>query len=156
MATREDEAQVRPPDASREVSSAARAELVGELEDAVGKDAVREADVDVDQAIEGRPHPVRTAFSDSKLLILLMGATALTVGVIGALVVKSWWVMLAAILVHSLLTAIVVGASMKLFSQVEKPDPNTVTKLEDEGVDDPEGAVNELVGQVQESRERGS
>jgi hypothetical protein len=84
-----------------------------------------------------------------------MGATVLTVGVIGALVVKSWWVMLAAILVHSLLTAIVVGASMKLFSQVEKPDPNTVTKLEDEGVEDPEAAVNELVGQVRESRDSG-
>ena len=51
-------------------------------------------------------------------------------------------------LVHGVLTAVVVGASMTLFSQVEKPDPNVVAKLEEEGVDDPEPVINDLIEQA--------
>lgn len=37
--------------------------------------------------------------------------------------------------------------------QLEKPAPTTVTALEDKGVPDPEGAINDLVEQVGGRRE---
>ena len=139
---------VEPNGDKREISRDARETLIRELEDAVGKDAVENADVDVDRAIDERPHPVRSAFATSRLLIILTGATALTVGVIAALAVGSWWLVVVAMVVHGVLTAVVVGMSMTLFSQVEKPDANVVAKLEEEGVDDPEPVINNLVEQV--------
>ena len=130
------------------ISVDARETLIEELEDAVGKEAVDQADVDVDRAISERPQPVRSAFASSRLLILLTGATALTVGVIASLALGSWWLVAAAMVVHGLLTTVVVGSSMTLFSQVEKPDPNVVTRLEEEGVEDPAPVINNLVEQV--------
>lgn len=134
-------------------SEEARRALIEALEDAVGKDAVAEADLDVDRAISERPHPLRAALASSSLLITLTGATALTVGAVAALAVGSWWLVFVALVVHALLTAVVVGTSMTLVSQVEKPHPSAVTKLEEAGVDDPEQVINNLVEQVAEEQE---
>ncbi len=144
---------MKPRDDNPEISEEARDTLIGELEDAVGEEAVEQADLDVDRAISERPHPGRSAFASSRLLILLTGATALTVGVIAALALGSWWLVAVAMLVHGVLTAVVVGSSMTLFSQVEKPDPSVVTKLEEEGVEDPEPVINDLVEQVADKEE---
>lgn len=130
------------------ISDDARETLIGELEDAVGKEAVEQADVDVDRAINERPQPMRSAFASSRLLIILSGATALTVGVIASLALGSWWLMAIAMVVHGLLTAVVVSSSMTLISQVEKPDPSVVTRLEQQGVEDPEAVINNLIEQV--------
>jgi hypothetical protein len=131
-----------------EISDDARETLIGELEDAVGKDAVEQADLDVDRAIAERPRPARSAFATSRPLIILTGATALTVGVIASLAVGSWWLVAVAMVVHGVLTAVVVGTSMTLVTQVEKPDPNVVSKLAEEGVEDPEAVVNDLIERV--------
>ncbi len=48
-----------------EISDDARQTLIGELEDAVGRDAVEQADLDVDRAIGVRPGPIRSAVSGS-------------------------------------------------------------------------------------------
>jgi hypothetical protein len=144
---------MEPRGAGHGVSQEARGKLIDEVEEAAGKEAVEKADLDVDRAIDERPHPVRSAFADSKLLIVLLGATAVTVGVVAALATGSWWFLAVAVVVHGILTAIVVAATMRLFSQVEKPDPNLVTKLEDEGVADPEPAINDLVSQAKAAEE---
>ena len=135
-------------------SEEARRALIEELEDAVGKDAVEEADVDIDRAIAERRDPVRAALASSNLLIVITGATALTVGAIAALSVGSWWLVFVALFLHGMLTAVVVGVSMALASQVEKPDPRAVRKLEAAGVDDPELVINNLVEQVAGEQER--
>lgn len=135
-------------DHSAKVSEEARETLIDELEDAVGKEAVDKADLDVDRAISERPHPVRSAFATSRLLIILTGATALAVGMIAALALDNWWIVVGAMVVHGILTMVVISSSMTLFSQVEKPDPTVVAKLEEEGVDDPEPVINNLVEQV--------
>ena len=131
-----------------EISEDARQTLIGELEDTLGKDAVEQADLDVDRAIGERARPIRSAFGTLRPLIILTGATALTVGVIASLAVGSWLLLAVALVVHGLLTAVVVGTSMTLISQVEKPDPNVVSKLAEEGVEDPEAVVNDLIEQV--------
>ena len=131
-----------------EISDDARQTLIGELEDAVGKDAVEQADLNVDRAIGERPRPIRSAIATSRPLIILTGATALTVGVIASLALGSWLLLAVALVVHGLLTAVVVGTSMTLVSQVEKPDPNVVSKLEGEGVEDPEAVINDLIERV--------
>lgn len=141
-------------DDSPEISEDARQTLLEEVKDAAGAEAFEEADLDVDRAISDRPRPVRAAFESSRLLLILTAATALTVGVIAALATGSWWLLGVALLVHGLLTAVVISASMTLFSQAEKPDPAVVTKLEDEGVEDPEPVINSLVEQVADQRER--
>ena len=139
---------MEPNSDNPKISADARETLIDELEDAVGKDAVEHADVDVDRAISERPQSGRSAFASSRLLIVLTGAAALTVGVIASLALGSWWLVAVGMVVHGLLTAVVVGSSMTLFSQVEKPDPNVVTRLEEEGVEDPESVINDLVEQV--------
>lgn len=131
-----------------ELSAEVRETLIAELEDAVGKEAVEAADVDVDRAISERPQPPRSSLASARLLIILTGATALTVGVIASLALGSWWLVAVALVVHGVLTAVVVGSSMTLLSQVEKPDPNVVTRLERQGVDDPERVINSLIEQV--------
>ena len=138
-----------------EISEDARKTLIGELEDAVGEEAVEQADIDVDRAISERPRPLRSAFSSSRLLIILTAATALMVGVVASVALGSWWLVAVALVVHGLLTAVVVGAGMTLVTQVEKPDPNVVAKLQDEGVDDPEPVINNLIEQVA-GKEEGS
>jgi hypothetical protein len=143
---------------SPQISQDARQTLKEELEDAVGSEAVEDTDLDIDRAISERPNTVRAAFAESKLLIVVIGATVLTVAVIAALATESWWLLGVALVVHGLLTAVVVSITMAMSSEVEKPDPNAVAKLQEEGVDDPEPVLNNLVEQVadQDEGSRGS
>src|SRR5829696_2176650 len=135
-------------DRSETDRDAARSLLLRELKEAVGEDAVRDADVDVDRALASRPRSLRAAFVSSRLLLLLIGAALLTAGVIASLATESWVWFGVAIFVHALLSMVVVASAFALTTQVEKPAPSTVTALEEQGVADPEGALNDLVEQV--------
>ena len=126
----------------------ARELLLDELKDAVGEDAVREADVDVDRSISRQPRSLRGAFVSSRLMILVIGGALLVVGVIVALATESWIWFGVALLVHAVLSAVVIGSAFAQTTQIEKPSPTAVTALEEQGVADPEGALNDLVEQV--------
>jgi membrane protein implicated in regulation of membrane protease activity len=67
-------------------------------------------------------------------MIIIVGALALMVGVIASLTLESWWILVAVMAVHGLLSAIVVGFTMR---QVDKrggkPDPVTEARIEASG-----------------------
>jgi membrane protein implicated in regulation of membrane protease activity len=67
-------------------------------------------------------------------MIIIVGALALMVGVIASLTLESWWVLVAVMAVHGLVSAIVVGFTMR---QVDKrggkPDPVTEARIEAQG-----------------------
>jgi len=134
-------------------SSKARNLLIDELRDAVGDEALRESDLDVDRSIDSRPRSVRAAFGSSRLLLLVIGGALLVAGVIAALATGSWIWFGVAIAAHALISVVVIATALAQTTQVEKPAPTTVTALEAEGVSDPERALNDLVAQVDEQRE---
>lgn len=49
------------------------------------------------------------------------------------------------LLAHALATIAIVALALRLTSQVERPSPTTVAKLEAEGVVDPEAKLNDTV-----------
>jgi membrane protein implicated in regulation of membrane protease activity len=68
-----------------------------------------------------------------KQLIIISAGVALLVGVVASLATGSWWLLLAAMLVHGLASALVVGVTMRAASQdVDKPDPVTQARREEQ------------------------
>jgi membrane protein implicated in regulation of membrane protease activity len=68
-----------------------------------------------------------------KLMILIFGALALMVGVIASLALESWWILVAVMVVHGLLTAVIVGYTLRQAGTGGKPDPVTEARIEAEG-----------------------
>ena len=69
-----------------------------------------------------------------RLMVLIFGALALMVGVIASLALESWWILVAVMLVHGVLSAVVVGYSLRQAGKDEgKPDPVTEARIEAEG-----------------------
>jgi hypothetical protein len=114
-----------------------------ELEDALGTDV---SEQDAEEALN-RPASPRalTVLRENQLLLVITFATAVVLGVIGSLAANSWWVLLIPLAFHALGTTVVVATSLRLSTQVEKPDPVTVARLEAEGVRDPEQKMNDAI-----------
>jgi membrane protein implicated in regulation of membrane protease activity len=69
-----------------------------------------------------------------RLMIVIFGALALMVGVIASLTLESWWILIAVMGVHALLSAIVVGFALRQADKTGgKPDPVTEARIESEG-----------------------
>jgi hypothetical protein len=132
------------PDRRREL-------LVQELEQVVGAEAVDGASLDVDRAMERRRPSIGAAFESSSLLLVVVGAALVVVGVIASLALESWLFFALAIAAHALFTVVVVGSAFALTAGAEKPAPTTEAALQEAGVRDPSGALDDLVGQVEES-----
>jgi membrane protein implicated in regulation of membrane protease activity len=67
-------------------------------------------------------------------MIVIFGALALMVGVIASLALESWWVLVAVMAVHGLLSALVVGYTLRQTEKTgDKPDPVTEARIEAEG-----------------------
>lgn len=67
-------------------------------------------------------------------MILIFGALALMVGVIASLTLESWWILVAVMAVHGVLSALVVGFTLRQADKTGgKPDPVTETRIEEEG-----------------------
>ena len=67
-------------------------------------------------------------------MILIFGALALMVGVIASLALESWWILVAVMVVHGVLSALVVGYTLRQAGKTGgKPDPVTEARIEEEG-----------------------
>jgi hypothetical protein len=137
--------------------------LTEEVRDAVGGDEVR--------VPKERPHahaPQRRSglaarLSANRLIILITFLTVLVVGAVLALVTGSWWWLIVPLVVHAIATVVLAGGMLQATSQLERPDPSTIDRMEAEGVPDPEGTFNEMVEEYggtdaarEEPRERGA
>jgi Flp pilus assembly protein TadB len=136
-------------------SEHAKERLVDELRESVGDEAVDRADIDVDRAVAESGRAKTPESSRSRLMFVVFGALGIVVAGVVALVLQSWVVLVALLALHAVATAIVVATTLKTTENVEKPAPTTVAMLEEEGVDDPEGALNRLVDQAAEADEHG-
>jgi Flp pilus assembly protein TadB len=135
-------------DSTGRLSRDAENTLRDELRDAVGDRADRIPRDRLANAAEERPSALLGVLRTNRLLIGITFATALVVGVVLSLALESWWLLVAALVVHFLTTAVVVGMTLAATAQVEKPDPTAVSALESEGVSDPERTINELSREV--------
>ena len=67
-------------------------------------------------------------------MILIFGALALMVGVIASLALESWWILVAVMAVHGILSALVVGYTMRQVDKTGgKPDPVTEARIDEQG-----------------------
>jgi hypothetical protein len=142
-------------DRDTQPSPHAKERLVDELREAVGDEAVDRADIDVDRAIAESDRHKTPEAGRSRIMFVVFGALGVVVAGVIALLLDSWVVLIALLALHAFVSAIVVMTVLKATENVEKPAPTTVALLEDEGVDDPEGALNRLVDQAAEADERG-
>ena len=110
-----------------------------ELEQALGERVSR----DEARAALERPAPTLAHWlREQQLQIAIAGAAALVVGASISLWLKSWVFTVLALVVHAVATVVVGYVVLRVTSEVEKPDPRTVARLQDEGVDDPESKLN--------------
>ena len=79
---------------------------------------------------------------ENRLLATIIVGAALVVATIAALATGSVWALFLALAVHFAVTAVVATRALRLLTQVEKQDPTTVARLQQEGVADPEGDLN--------------
>jgi hypothetical protein len=135
---------------SKQPSSRAKRALVDELREVVGDEAVEQADLDIDRAVgAGRSGPSAEA-NRSRVMLAVASAVGLAVVVVIALALQSWWVLVPLLALHATVTFFVVRTQLRATTDVEKPAPTTQALLEEEGVSDPEGALNDLVEQTAE------
>jgi membrane protein implicated in regulation of membrane protease activity len=81
------------------------------------------------------PYPGKyLAMGTPRMMILIFGALALMVGVIAALTLESWWILVAVMVVHGLISAVVIGYTLRQTDKTGgKPDPVTEARIDDEG-----------------------
>lgn len=69
-----------------------------------------------------------------RLLVLLSAALVLMVAIIAALALESWWIVVAAMGAHAVLSAVIVSYGFAQASKTgDKPDPVTQARIEEEG-----------------------
>lgn len=113
-----------------------------ELEQALGEPV---SEQEAHEALE-RPAPTLAHWlREQQLLIAIAGAMALVFGAIISLWLKSWVFTVLALVVHGVATVVVGYVVLRVTSEVEKPDPRTVARLQAEGVDDPESKLNRAI-----------
>src|SRR5215207_10204761 len=110
-----------------------------ELEEALGE---RVSEDEARAALE-QPAPTLSHWvKEQKLAVAITGSAAIVIGAILSLALDSWIVLVFALLVHGLMTVVVGVMVLKIAGETEKPAPETVARLQAEGVDDPEARLN--------------
>ncbi len=131
----------RPDNSSTSEDEAADV-LQREVEQAVGHDVDDRVTRD---AVDQHGSTFMSLVKANRLLITVTFALMVVVGVAASLALGSWWPVLVATLAHGTMATIVVTVGLRMTSQVEKPDPSTVARLEDAGLADPEGQMNQAI-----------
>lgn len=81
-----------------------------------------------------------------RMMVFIFGALALMVGAIASLALGSWWILIAVLAAHAVISAIVVGYAWRhASSTVDKPDPVTEARVE-EGEDDESPRATRVAG----------
>lgn len=129
------------------LSAEANAALTEELQQAVGAQSVSmPADAPDPATAEraGDSASKATAVSLRPVFIVTL-LVALTVGAVITLTTGSWWALVGALAVHALGTMVVSSGAIQLTTQTEHASPETTTRLEQEGVADPDRVLSDLV-----------
>ncbi|HEU4703739.1 MAG TPA: hypothetical protein VFS37_14760 [Conexibacter sp.] len=147
--------EVRAQDPS--LSPEANRVLTEELRAAVGRDAVEvpSARGHAERARHGGRAGVAVALSQNRLALAMTLFAALVVGAIVSLATGSWWFLVLALAVHALGTIAVVAIAIAMTTQTEHLSPSAAAALEDEGVEDPDALLSDLVEEYAPADRRG-
>ena len=110
-----------------------------ELEDALGQDV---SDGEAQAALERSSPTLAHWLREQQLEIAIGAGAAIVVGAIISLALDSWIFLVLAVLVHGIVTLTVGYIVLRVTTEVEKPSPVTVARLQAQGVDDPEAKLN--------------
>jgi hypothetical protein len=108
--------------------------------------------------LEREPHGGRpgfgVAFSQNRLVIAMTFLIAVVIGAVLSLETGSWWLLPLALVVHALGTLAMVALVLSMTAQTEHLSPGAAARLEDEGVEDPDGLLSDLVAEFAPERAR--
>jgi hypothetical protein len=143
--SRSERREVRSQDPS--LTPEANRILTQELRAAVGRD---EVEVPRTRAhVEHEPHGGRSgiavAISQNRLIVALTLLAALVVGAIVSLATGSWWFLLLALGLDVLGMLAVAAIVLAMTTQTEHMSPGAAARLADEGVEDPDAVLSDLV-----------
>lgn len=132
-----------------EASDEAKEILTEEVRDAAGDEAAQRASERLERGEVGADGPPTLArfLASNRLVLVGTLALAITVGVIASLALESWWVLALPLLVHAIFSGVIATLAIRVSTQVEKPDPTAVGRLEEAGVADPEKTLNDLIAE---------
>jgi len=119
--------------------------LTEELRAAIGDDEVRVPAERPKARIPQRRSGFLATLSANRLILIITFLTLLVVGAIVALATDKWWIIVIPLAMHAVATIALGAGILQTTTQVERPDPGTVARMEEEGVPDPEGTFNEMV-----------
>jgi hypothetical protein len=147
--------EVRAQDPS--LSPEANRVLTQELREAVGRD---EVDVprgrpQLEHERHGGRSEIAVALSQNRLAIGMTLLAALVFGAIVSLSTGSWWFLLLALGVHALGTLVVLAIVLAMTTQTEHMSPGASARLQDEGVEDPDALLSDLVEEYAPADRRG-
>jgi hypothetical protein len=130
-----------------ELSDRANEVLSEEVRQALGTD---EVELPAEQARHaGREHPEEhglfEAIWERRVLVGMALASAIVIAALLVLTTGSWWWLPAVLVVHAVATVIVTSAIIRTTTLVESPSPGAEAVLQEEGVRDPERALNDQV-----------
>lgn len=131
-----------------ETSREAKEILTEEVRDAAGDEAAQRAAKRIERGEVGGgdgPPTLGRFLASNRLVLVGTLALALTVGVIASLALESWWVLALPLLVHTIFSGVIATLAIRVSTQVEKPDPAAVGRLEEAGLADPERTLNDLI-----------
>src|SRR4051794_5037976 len=132
---------VEEPGLSDETNQA----LTDNVRAAVGGDEVTVPRDRPESRVPRRRSRLVATLSANRLVLIITFLSLLVVGAIVSLATGSWWFLLVAVAVHGIATVVMTAGVLQSTTQVERPDPVTVEKMEAEGIADPEGRFNDMV-----------
>ena len=112
------------------------------LEEALGEPVT---DDEAQAALARRAPSLAHWVREQQLLLAITTGAAVVVGAIAALALGSWLFLVFALAVHALMTLLVGYVVLRVTTEVEKPGPLTVARLQAAGVDDPEARLNRAI-----------
>src|SRR3954465_5504162 len=118
------------------------------------KDAVDVDDATAERALASPPRSrFATLISENQLMIGITLAGAIVFGVVLSGFLDSWVFPGVPVLVPAVRTLATTALAVWLATSGDKPDPRTVARLEEQGVTDPEQALNDAVHNVRHGGE---
>ena len=130
-------------------SDEAKEILTEEVRDAAGDKAAHRASERLErgETRSEEPPTLGSFLASNRLVLVGTLAVAITVGVIAALALGNWWILALPLVVHMIFSGAIATLAIRVTTQVEKPDPVAVGRLEEAGVADPERTLNDLLAQ---------
>jgi hypothetical protein len=143
--SRSERREVRSQDPS--LTPEANRVLTQELRAAVGRDEVEvpRTRAHVEQEPHGGRPGIAVALSQNRLIVALTLLAALVVGAIVSLATGSWWFLLLALGLDVLGMLAVAAIVLAMTTQTEHMSPGAAARLADEGVEDPDAVLSDLV-----------